>query len=86
MNVVRTENSELNHRISCILPTFGEIIVKLHKMIVDLKNYKYGKSPYSDKLVAKISNFVDIWRNTNVFTQKNHAFKVNQPQEKFIIR
>ena len=35
---VRSENLELSRRNSRILPVFSEIIVYLHKMIMDLKD------------------------------------------------
>ena len=44
LNAVWSENSELNRRISCILPIFGEIIVYLGKMFVDLKKINCGKA------------------------------------------
>ena len=46
LNTVRSENSELSHGILHFLPVFGEIIVYLCKMVVDLKNINYGKISY----------------------------------------
>ena len=70
---------------SRILPIFSEIIACLCMTIVHLKNIL--RENLFQQLVESNKNFLLIFQlKSNIFTQKNHSFKICELSEKFLFR